>query len=231
MVLLLVFAATSSHWRSVSHAAERSPASLGNLYAGPDGLVRDTNGDGVPDVVAARVVVPSAPSARDIENAANIAARLGYETAALTLPIVVHDTDVEQLESIERPIFVGRSNAFVRKLDASGVISLRTLTARQGLHIPVGSRARHRPERDLLRLLQRGPEVLEDPRAAGFAPDRADRAVVQRRQSREFLDADQQPRVAGVRPGDAVAAVHQRAVRARSSSRFATCSTRHALDS
>jgi zinc carboxypeptidase len=113
-------------------AAASSAAGLGGLYAGPNAFVRDTNGDGISDAVVARVVAPATPSARDIESATNIAARLGYETTALSLPLILRDND-DQLEAIERPIFVGRNNAFVKKLDASGLISLKTLKPRQGL--------------------------------------------------------------------------------------------------
>jgi len=81
----------------------------------------------------ARIVAPASPSAQEIESAASIAARLGYETAALSLPLVVHDNDGDELKSIERPIFIGRSNAFVKNLDAGGVISLKALKPRQGL--------------------------------------------------------------------------------------------------
>src|SRR5205807_1108541 len=67
------------------------------------------------------------------ESAANIAARLGYETTALSLPIVVRDSDADQLKNVERPILVGRGNALVRKLEASNVIDLKSLQPRQGL--------------------------------------------------------------------------------------------------
>src|SRR5437870_1054010 len=57
----------------------RRPPSLTALV-GRNALTRDTNGDGLPDSVAARVIVPSAPALADIEAATNVAARLGYDT-------------------------------------------------------------------------------------------------------------------------------------------------------
>jgi hypothetical protein len=52
-------------------------------------MVQDTNDDHIADVVCGHVIVPKVPSAAENAAAANVAARLGYETSALTLPIVV----------------------------------------------------------------------------------------------------------------------------------------------
>jgi hypothetical protein len=52
-------------------------------------IVQDTNGDHISDVVCGHVIVPKSPSAAENTVAANLAARLGYETSALTLPVVV----------------------------------------------------------------------------------------------------------------------------------------------
>ena len=97
------------------------------------GAVRDSNGDGLADVVAARVIVPAAASADEIQGAANIAARLGFETTALTLPIVVRDRDVTAPASIDLPILVGRANTFVERLAAQGQVDLKSLGKGQGL--------------------------------------------------------------------------------------------------
>lgn len=52
-------------------------------------LLQDTNADGIPDAVCGHIIVSSTPSAAENTAAANLAARVGYETSALTLPIVV----------------------------------------------------------------------------------------------------------------------------------------------
>ena len=114
-------------------AAERPPLDLAGVFAGPGGLVRDTNGDGIPDAVATRIVVAATPSAGDVESAVNLAARLGYETTALTLPVVVSDADATPLKGVERPILVGRANAHVKRLEASGVVDFKGLQRGQGL--------------------------------------------------------------------------------------------------
>src|SRR4051794_9171077 len=95
-------------------AQARGAQSLTALVA-PLRLTRDTNADGLADAVAARVIVPAAPTLPDIEAATNLAARLGYETTALTLPLVVRDNEVADEVSIAVPILVGRSNRFVQR--------------------------------------------------------------------------------------------------------------------
>ena len=51
-------------------------------------LLRDTNGDSIADAVCAHIVVPDSPNEGENAAAANLAARLGYETSGITLPIV-----------------------------------------------------------------------------------------------------------------------------------------------
>ena len=95
--------------------------------------VRDTNGDALPDSIAARVIVPARPTPDDVEAAANVAARLGYETTAMTLPIVLRDDEVQGAAGIGLPILVGRDNTFVKRLAERGVIDLARLQPGQGL--------------------------------------------------------------------------------------------------
>jgi len=51
-------------------------------------LLRDTNGDAIADAVCAHVFVPDSSDEAENAAAANLAARLGYETSGITLPIV-----------------------------------------------------------------------------------------------------------------------------------------------
>ena len=80
--------------------ADARPAQTLTALVGPHSLTRDTNGDNLADTVAARVIVPAAPALADVETATNLAARLGYETTALTLPLVVRDAEVGQPASV-----------------------------------------------------------------------------------------------------------------------------------
>src|SRR5437867_566461 len=106
---------------------------LASLYDVAAGAVRDTNGDGLADAVAARVIVPADPTIEDVQAAANIAGRLGFETMALTLPIVLKASDVAQPASVAVPILIGRGNAFTKTLIDRGVIDVKELKPGQGL--------------------------------------------------------------------------------------------------
>jgi hypothetical protein len=119
--------------RSASHAETAEALDLTTLFNPTTGAVRDTNGDGLPDTIAAKVIVPARPAREDVEGAATIAGRLGYETSAMTLPIVVRDSEVGQPAAIPLPILVGRENAFVKKLAIAGAIDLKSLKPGQGL--------------------------------------------------------------------------------------------------
>jgi hypothetical protein len=52
-------------------------------------IAQDTNGDKIADALCGHVIVPKSPGVAENTSAANLAARLGYETSALTLPVVV----------------------------------------------------------------------------------------------------------------------------------------------
>ena len=76
------------------------------------GLVLDTNGDEVPDFVNASLVTGESPTPAETRAAAEIAARLGFETMALDLP-VARGTAAEGVL-----VVVGRGG-----LAASGLVS------------------------------------------------------------------------------------------------------------
>lgn len=115
-------------------AAQRAEMTgLASIYSVAAGALRDTNGDGLADVVAARVVLPAEPAIEDVQAAANIAGRLGFETTALTLPVVLRAPDVSQPAAIAVPIVIGRSNQFIARLAERGVIDLKPLKKGQGL--------------------------------------------------------------------------------------------------
>ena len=136
--VLLAAASFSFQPRARAVADARGALSLTALV-GPRSLARDSNGDGLADAVAARVIVPAAAAVADIEAATNLAARLGYETTALTLPLVVRDNDVAQPGSIAVPILVGRANRFVQRLVADHIVDISTMKPGQGLIAAVPS--------------------------------------------------------------------------------------------
>jgi hypothetical protein len=119
-------------------ADARAAKSLTALVAA-NSLTRDTNGDGLADSVPARIIVPAAPTVFDVEAATNLAARLGYDTTALTLPLVVRDAEVTEPAAVGVPLLVGRENRFVKRLMEAHAIDLSTLKPGQGLVAAVAS--------------------------------------------------------------------------------------------
>jgi hypothetical protein len=90
--------------------ADAPPASvsLADLFK-PGAALQDRNGDGVIDFVDARLVLPEHPASSELAAAADVAARLGFETTAMNLPLTAsHDAAVS--------IFVG-----AKSLAGSGV--------------------------------------------------------------------------------------------------------------
>jgi hypothetical protein len=119
--------------------AQSHVPSLTALFELAGGMVRDTNGDGLADAVAARIVVPQQPAAEEIEAAANLAARAGFETTALTLPLVVRAGEGAQAGAGTLPILIGRENPLVTKVAARDGLDLATLEPGQGLIASVRS--------------------------------------------------------------------------------------------
>jgi hypothetical protein len=83
-VLVAVMAAAGAIGRTVP--AEIAPASLADFFK-PGVALQDRNGDGAIDFVSARIVLPAQPTSAEVAAAGNIAARLGYETSAMDIPV------------------------------------------------------------------------------------------------------------------------------------------------
>jgi hypothetical protein len=110
LVALAVFSAAGRG--QISPAAGRTHPAVG-LTDFISAATRDTNADGFPDAVVARIIVPAAGSREDVAAASNITARLGFETMALTLPIVARDSDVVRPADIALPSSSGgRTRSF-----------------------------------------------------------------------------------------------------------------------
>jgi zinc carboxypeptidase len=93
----------------------RPPADLATLFA-PGGILQDRNGDGVIDFVNARIVLGQAPDAAEVSAAADIAARLGFETMAMNLPMPSAAAGAAGMTSI----VVGRDSAAPVRMPPSG---------------------------------------------------------------------------------------------------------------
>ncbi len=108
------------------------------LFDLQSGIVRDTNGDGLADAIAARIIVADTPSIEDMQVAANLAGRLGFETSAMTLPVVLRASD-PAAATAALPIYVGRTNPRIIDLIARGEIDLKPLEKGQGLLAMAGT--------------------------------------------------------------------------------------------
>ena len=118
---------------SQSQAPAVTTLDLAGLFVkGP--LLADQNGDGVIDAVTARLALPAAGAPEDVAASANIAARLGFETSALTPGLAVVDSDPSARATDSTVIVaVGRSNALVRALAENERVNLAILKPGQGV--------------------------------------------------------------------------------------------------
>ena len=104
---------TALRAQAATPAARDTTHDLGNLLA-PGYILQDRNGDGVIDFVNAKIVLPAATSEAEIAAAANLAARLGYETSAANLNLTT--TDTARVASYNEPvILIGAGNALIAR--------------------------------------------------------------------------------------------------------------------
>lgn len=83
VVLCVAFATPVSNQQKPAAELPR----LHEVFAPGGAILRDRNGDGTPDFVDAQFAMADAPDAAEVAAAANIAARLGFESAELNLPL------------------------------------------------------------------------------------------------------------------------------------------------
>ena len=79
-------------------AGQASPIALESIFD-PGGLLQDRNADGVVDFVSARLVLGEDAGIQDLTAATDVAARLGFETSAMNLP-VARDGDAAGIVAI-----------------------------------------------------------------------------------------------------------------------------------
>src|SRR5581483_7837586 len=105
------------------------PVSLGDFFKIGAALL-DTNDDGVPDAVDVRLVLSERPTAMEIASAANVAARLGFETSAMNLPVPREFRSKPADDASARPsIFIGTASL---KSSATSPASLGIPTLKPG---------------------------------------------------------------------------------------------------
>jgi hypothetical protein len=126
---LLLFLVVAAGAVGRTAPVETAPAALADFFK-PGVVWHDRNGDGAIDFVDARIVLAEQPTSAELAAAADVAARFGFETSAMNLPVVrlKPDTPYEAGEpSAGSSIFVG-SRALSRagvSLDAVGGSGLK----------------------------------------------------------------------------------------------------------
>ena len=102
-------------------------------------ILEDRNGDGIADFVNVRIVVPEITSRSDVAGASEIAARLGYETTATDIPLVITDSDIKPGQVPHPLILIGRTNRWLNLLQAENKLTPSRLNKGQGEAILVQS--------------------------------------------------------------------------------------------
>ncbi len=92
-----------------TRSAGQSPASAGlDQFFKPGTVFQDRNRDGVVDFVDAQIVVAARPAPGELTAAADVAARLGFETSAMNLPLSLEHAGTRSARDHSSPaVFVG----------------------------------------------------------------------------------------------------------------------------
>lgn len=107
-----------------------SARDLRDIFA-PGYILQDRNHDGVIDFLNAKIVRPASPSEADVAAAANVAARLGYETSAADLDLTTADAATTAAYDVP-VILIGRGNALIARAAPSVARALDDLAPGQG---------------------------------------------------------------------------------------------------
>lgn len=116
VIAAFVFVALDVRSSAAQHPAPAPSDSTHDLRTvlAPGYILQDRNHDDVIDFVNAKIVLPASPSEAEVAAAANVAARLGYETSAANLDLTT--TDTARVAAYGVPVvLVGAHNALVAK--------------------------------------------------------------------------------------------------------------------
>ncbi|MCI0433304.1 MAG: hypothetical protein L0271_06615, partial [Gemmatimonadetes bacterium] len=131
----MLAAAVTTHGAAQINAANaaqqvQSPFDLRNVFSA-GWLIEDRNGDDVIDFVRGRIVLPAAATVADLVVAANIAARLGYETSGTDLDIAT--TDAGGPPAWNAPlVLIGANNALLARIPSPGAAAAGGLAPGEG---------------------------------------------------------------------------------------------------
>ncbi len=88
--------------------------SLSQLF-GPGKAVLDLDGDGFPEKPAVTIIIPDKPTAREVALAADIAARVNFESLAVDFGLVRRESEIAARQPVPFPILIGNNLAWVRE--------------------------------------------------------------------------------------------------------------------
>src|SRR5439155_11710585 len=103
--------AAAAHGQGPPSGARDSTRDLRNVLA-PGYILQDRNGDDVIDFLNVRIALPARATEAELAAAANIAARLGYETSASNLDLTISDTTRAEVFTVPM-ILIGAQNALL----------------------------------------------------------------------------------------------------------------------
>jgi len=95
--------------------------------------IQDSDRDNLGDKVSLRFIIPDSPSVYELAVAADMAARANLESLALDFFIVKKESEVEKLQDLENPIFIGNNLKFIKELQKKGEQIPSKLKPDQGL--------------------------------------------------------------------------------------------------
>jgi hypothetical protein len=116
-------------------ASDSPRASLADFFS-PGAVFQDRNGDGAIDFVDARIVLGQHPSPAELAAAADVGARLGFETSAMNLPVDRRATDTAA-DNNTPAIYVGAA-ALASSGTTLAAIGAKGLKAGDGVVASIG---------------------------------------------------------------------------------------------
>ena len=136
LILAVILISLVGHGGEASTPAEVKLLSLTDVFAHGFGVL-DGNGDGLADALGATILLPEGASPWHAAAAAELAARLGYETSALSFPVVTDDPAA--LGSKRLVIECGLVGDFRSEIEACCPILLDVLGANRGAVVALPS--------------------------------------------------------------------------------------------
>lgn len=106
--------------------------SLSRLFL-PGKAVLDLDGDGFPEKPALTIVIADKPTARELALAADIAARVNFESLAVDFGLVRRESEVGDRQALALPVLVGNRLSWVREALKEQRIDAGSLPVNQGL--------------------------------------------------------------------------------------------------